>query len=393
MEATADGFEFLGPIEDNPSMFLIARNDRFFRVSAATWKVIDGIASGKSDNALRRDLEASAAGCADDEVRLKKIRSYVLSQLPALATPRKPSQLWGTVDLVGQEKLNRLVKALPIFPRDVRWFYPLFAAAVAVNIVCLTFLPRIWVRVPGAQLSRETLLHSAIVFVSMVLIMVLHELSHAAAASRFGLRPAKIGAGFFLIFPAMFADVTEIWRLRAAKRIVVNLAGIFAQLWVSVLLASSMLVVPANWVPTICAVYVVNIGTVMLNLFPFAKLDGYWVLADAIGCPNLHAGAFQALARAAGRGQEDGRTTPLKESALAAFGVAHLLFYGMVALIAVTAVSHFVRGILGSPDPLLFVKLTVRQHPVAILTSGFLMYRLSRSVVRVLRPAGPGEAR
>jgi Zn-dependent protease len=372
-------------MEADPSILLIKKDDRFFRVSAAGWDMIVGLSSGKSDDAIVHDIGKHFASNMLDVRHLAIIKTHLLSQLATHSVSRKTVHLWGTLDIVKHDKLGVFVENLPIFPRDLRLFYPLLAAAAAINMAFVELVPNLFGRVFHSHSTRDTIVVSVFALISMFIIMFFHELGHAAAVSRFGLRPSRIGAGFFLIFPALFADVSEIWRLRSRKRIVVNLAGVFVQSWISVLLLIAWLVAPAAFAPALNAIYLVNLASIAANLIPFAKLDGYWVLADALDCPNLHADAIQAVARTFGQGKQCARRSLLVESALVAFGLGNIAFYGSVVFIAILAIFRFLHGLTESISPFLFITETFQDRPIGFLTSAFVIYRLSVLVIQAVR--------
>ncbi|MEQ8425435.1 MAG: hypothetical protein RIA63_12045, partial [Cyclobacteriaceae bacterium] len=64
----------------------------------------------------------------------------------------------------------------------------------------------------------------------LYLTMLIHELGHIAACRKFGIDHGEIGFGFYLAFPVLYADVTNIWKLDRHKRIITNLGGIYLEL-------------------------------------------------------------------------------------------------------------------------------------------------------------------
>lgn len=115
-----------------------------------------------------------------------------------------------------------------------------------------------------------------------------HEIGHASACQKYGARPGGIGFGFYLFLPVLFSDVSDAWRLSPKKRIIVNLGGIYFEM----LLASFMLVGYYIFYDFgLLIVPCVLILDTLCNLNPFIKYDGYWILSDAIGVPNLHKNA------------------------------------------------------------------------------------------------------
>ncbi|MFE9631873.1 daptide biosynthesis intramembrane metalloprotease [Streptomyces sp. NPDC006463] len=127
-----------------------------------------------------------------------------------------------------------------------------------------------------------------IAVVAVIAVNGVHEFAHGAVLARFGGRPHRIGAMLFYGAPAMFCDVTDLWRLRSRRqRVLVALAGVICQLAAAGLFA----VGSAIWggepgrVLGLCALMTAFTG--ILNLLPFIRLDGYIALMAWTNIPNL----------------------------------------------------------------------------------------------------------
>lgn len=123
-----------------------------------------------------------------------------------------------------------------------------------------------------------------IFYLSLFLILVFHEIGHVAAGFRYGITSKDIGFGFYLILPVFYTNLTEIWKIRQKERNIVNLSGIYYQLFIGVGLFAVGYFCDSNLVLNIAHS---NFFIVVINLNPLLKFDGYWVLADFIDEPNL----------------------------------------------------------------------------------------------------------
>ena len=114
------------------------------------------------------------------------------------------------------------------------------------------------------------------IFILGFVSVTFHELGHATATSYFGAKHGGIGGGFYLFSPVYFADVSDIWKLKPSQRIVVNLAGIYFELIIS----SLYILIGFIWGKEILLITGVLIFTKsLLNLNPFLRSDGYWILS------------------------------------------------------------------------------------------------------------------
>ena len=160
-----------------------------------------------------------------------------------------------------------------------------------VSIVVLGFLAITWWvffdqgLAPAAYdaFQRPQLL--LLVFVVTVLSGGFHEFGHAAAARYSGARPGVIGAGIYLVWPAFYTDVTDSYRLGRRGRLRTDLGGLYFNAIVVVLTF-------AWWYTTQWDALLLLVATQVMQmvhqLMPLLRFDGYHVLADLTGVPDLY---------------------------------------------------------------------------------------------------------
>jgi putative peptide zinc metalloprotease protein len=130
-------------------------------------------------------------------------------------------------------------------------------------------------------------------------VKVIHELGHAYTATRFGCRVPSMGVSFLLMFPMLYTDTTGAWRLRSRKqRLAIDCAGITAELMVASISTLIWVMLPEGSLRSVFFVLATSswIMSLGVNLNPFMRFDGYYVLADLLGVANLQPRAF-ALGR------------------------------------------------------------------------------------------------
>jgi putative peptide zinc metalloprotease protein len=121
---------------------------------------------------------------------------------------------------------------------------------------------------------------------------IFHEIGHASACRKFGAEHGGIGFGFYLFLPVLFADVSNIWKLKPKQRIIVNLGGIYFEMILATVLLCLYFI---NNNPALLIIPCLLIISTLYNLNPLIKYDGYWVLSDAIHIPNLHQRSYVKL--------------------------------------------------------------------------------------------------
>ncbi|HEY9495290.1 MAG TPA: hypothetical protein VIR15_10590, partial [Intrasporangium sp.] len=113
---------------------------------------------------------------------------------------------------------------------------------------------------------------------------LIHESGHAAACAYSGGRPGAIGFGVYLIFPAFYTDVTDSYRLSRAGRLRTDLGGLYFNVLCLIVLASLYLTTGSG--VFLLAAFIMHVEMVQ-QLIPVVRLDGYYVLSDLAGVPDL----------------------------------------------------------------------------------------------------------
>lgn len=124
-----------------------------------------------------------------------------------------------------------------------------------------------------------------LVFVVTILSAGFHEFGHAAAARYGGATPGVMGFGVYLVWPAFYTDVTDSYRLGRAGRIRTDLGGLYFNALVAI-------VITALWwwlrYDALLLVVATQILQMLRQLAPLVRFDGYHVLADLTGVPDLY---------------------------------------------------------------------------------------------------------
>ncbi|GAB3661528.1 hypothetical protein GCM10027596_21670 [Nocardioides korecus] len=164
-------------------------------------------------------------------------------------------------------------------------FNPVIVVAVLVALVVVSW----WVFFREGLASAT---HDAFDRPGLLLLVVLvtvlsagfHEFGHAAGARRGGATPGVMGAGIYLVWPAFFTDVTDSYRLGRWGRVVTDLGGLYFNAIVAVAIAGVW------WLTSYDALLLVvatQILQMVRQLTPVVRFDGYHVLADVTGVPDL----------------------------------------------------------------------------------------------------------
>jgi len=125
-----------------------------------------------------------------------------------------------------------------------------------------------------------------VVWAMVVLGAAFHEIGHAAACRYGGATPGAIGGGLYLVWPAFYTDVSDAYRLSRRARLRVDLGGLYFSAIVAVATAGLWRVTGDDALLLVIAVQLLQM---VRQMAPFIRADGYHVVADLIGVPDLFA--------------------------------------------------------------------------------------------------------
>jgi putative peptide zinc metalloprotease protein len=132
----------------------------------------------------------------------------------------------------------------------------------------------------------------ALAYFLIIVCVLWHEIGHASALRYFGASHGAIGFGLYLVFPIMYSDVSDAWRLRAGQRAVVDVGGIYLQAMTSLLFYPAYLLTGD---PLCLGLVTFNDALIIMSLNPLLKFDGYWLFSDLVGVPNLRRRSLKYL--------------------------------------------------------------------------------------------------
>ena len=197
---------------------------------------------------------------------------------------------------------NYLMFRLPLVNPDrfldrfLPWFMPLlsqkaFVVSVLAGLLGLALAVQQWDSF--ASTFIETLSFEGLISYSVALAFakVLHELGHAFTAKRLGLRVPRMGVAIVLLLPMLYTDTGETWRLTSRRdRFAIAVAGMRIELMLAAwcTLAWSFLPDGALRGAMFFLATTSWLITLAINASPFMRFDGYYMMSDATGIPNLH---------------------------------------------------------------------------------------------------------
>ncbi len=139
-----------------------------------------------------------------------------------------------------------------------------------------------------------------------------HECGHATGCRYGGARPGVIGVGIYLVWPSFFTNVTDSYRLSRVGRLRTDLGGLYFNLIFMLALAG---IYAATSAQVLLLVIAVTHLEMLDQLLPIVRFDGYFILSDLIGVPDLFARVVPIVKSALPAGRRDPRVAGLRRGA------------------------------------------------------------------------------
>ncbi|MCW2636291.1 MAG: hypothetical protein JWQ99_2658 [Blastococcus sp.] len=262
-------------------------------------------------------------------------------------------------------RLRRAVTDPDVTRRLTTPFAVLFSPLVVVPVVLAFGAVASWVLFSeGLAAATAQAFGNPAVFLAVVGVTVLsagfHEFGHAAAARYGGSTPGSMGVGFYLFWPAFYTDVTDSYRLGRAGRVRTDLGGLYFNA-VVVLLSFAVWWV-TGW-HAVLLIVATQILQMIRQLAPMLRFDGYHVLADLTGVPDLYQRIGPVL-----RGLVPGRWHQPEATALKTW--ARLVVIGWILVVVPLMAVSMLLMVLSLPR-LLATAWASLQKQTALLTDAF----------------------
>ncbi len=135
-----------------------------------------------------------------------------------------------------------------------------------------------------------------LIWLALIFSKTLHEIGHAATCKAYGGNMNEMGICLICMAPCGYVDASDAWLIRdRRKRIAISAAGIYTEL----LIAGVAAVLWLHLSDGVFRAFLLNlmlvasVSTLLFNLNPLMKFDGYFLAVDLLGIPNLRTKAFR----------------------------------------------------------------------------------------------------
>lgn len=194
-----------------------------------------------------------------------------------------------------------------------------------------------------------------VMWATLVVLKTIHEFGHAFACKIAGVRVPEMGLNFIIGTPCAYVDASGSWQLSSkVQRIVICLAGMYFESIVAAFAVFAWAAADEGLLKSIAfnVIFLASTITVLFNINPLMRFDGYYIASDLLETPNLRQRSAQALTGFVKRiflGVTPRSTPadgPLFRSVLVTFGVASSA-YRVVVVIGIVVILAMKLSLIG----------------------------------------------
>lgn len=228
-------------------------------------------------NLIRSDLSPDSAGVFQ---RYRKRRHReIKSKLQGLLFLRLP--LFDPNHFLG--------RTLPA----ASWLFTLAGFALWLGVIAAAVKVAIdhW---PELTLQSQSVIAPAnlpLLYLALASIKLLHEFGHGYACRKFGGEVHVLGVMLLVFTPVPYVDASSSWRFRRRRhRVIVSAAGMYVELLVAACAVFVWAGTGAGFIHSLAynLIFIASVSTILFNINPLLRFDGYYILSDLLGIPNLN---------------------------------------------------------------------------------------------------------
>jgi putative peptide zinc metalloprotease protein len=302
-----------GPLDldGSPSWIVIdpVRN-KYFSIGWPSFQLLSRWSTGKA-KALIEKIKSETTISADIE-DVKKLTEFLFANSLTVDPPSGSSSDYAEQYAASKPNFliwlvhNYLFIRIPIV-RPTRFLRatliyvePLFSRTTAslvflIGLIGLYIVGRQWEEFTHTFLYFFNLQGLAFYLLSLIFVKIMHELAHAYTAVRYGCNIPTMGVAFLVMFPMLYTDTSDTWRIKEpGSRMYVGGAGMLMELYIAAIATFCWGFLPDGIFKSAAFILATTswILSLAINLNPFMRFDGYYILSDLLGVKNLQQRSF-----------------------------------------------------------------------------------------------------
>jgi putative peptide zinc metalloprotease protein len=295
--ALAPTVRLIGELQDSgfvDRQWLVQRDGQFIQVTELLYRLLERIDGRRT----LQDIAADVTQVIPRIISADQVGYLVRTRLLPLGLIAPPPGVAGasgqrTRGQQGPSPLRVNLRMKMVGPRVIdpitRVLQVLYRPGLLVPLLVAAVVAHGWLYLGhGVSAAIYQALYTPGLLLAVLAIMLLggivHEFGHAAALRRGGGKVRAMGAGFYFAYPAFYTDTTDSYRLGRWARVRTDLGGFYFHLLFALAIIGFYTLTQQEFL--LLVVVLVN-AEILRQLLPLGRLDGYWVLADLTGIPDL----------------------------------------------------------------------------------------------------------
>lgn len=290
-------------------------SNQYFRLTPSTYEFVARLRPGRTvEQAWQECLDLMPDEAPGQEAVIQLLAQLYLSNLLQYDLASDTAQLFSRYQKVKQRQtrarwLNLMYLRIPLWDPDAF----LVRTLPVVGKLLGGFGALLWLLAVGGALKlaadhwtdlrsqTQGILSPAnlpLLYLGMVVVKTIHEFGHAYFCRKFGGEVHVMGVLFMIFTPTPYVDATSSWGLRSRwRRMLVGAAGMIVELFVAALAMFVWANTGQGVIHSLAynMIFVASVSTVVFNINPLLRFDGYYMLSDLLEIPNLHERSLKQL--------------------------------------------------------------------------------------------------
>lgn len=289
--------------------------NQYFRVRPGAWNFLVRLSLKKSVGDVWHDiLEQDPDHAPGQGEIIDTLSQLYRSNLLHYATPEDSQNLFERFKDRKQRQIrmtlmNLLFLRIPLFDPEPLLKRLHFLIRLVVNLPVLLIWSALGVYSGKLLLDNwDTLLAGAsgflapenipLLYLGIVILKVIHEFGHAFMVKRFGGEVHTMGIMFMLLVPLPYVDASASWSFRNKQsRILVASGGMLFEFFVAFIAMIVWSNVGGGPIKALSynMMIMASVTTLLFNINPLMRFDGYYILSDLLDIPNMHQQSREVL--------------------------------------------------------------------------------------------------
>ncbi|MCX8107692.1 MAG: hypothetical protein N3G20_02695 [Verrucomicrobiae bacterium] len=392
-------------------------SNRFFRLRRGAYEFVARLSSTKTvEQVWKECLELFPDRAPGQEAVIHLLAQLYQANLLQYGVGTDTAELFKRYKKTRQRELqgrllNIMFMRIPLFDPDdflvrmmpfLAWLISpigvvLWLAVVAIGLKeVVDNFQSVWHQAEGVIAPANLFL----LYVALVIVKTLHEFGHAFFCRRFGGEVHVMGVLFMIFTPIPYMDATSAWGFKDKwKRILVGAAGVLVELFVGGVAAIIWSRTGPGVVHSLAynVMFIASVSTLVFNLNPLLRFDGYYILSDLLEIPNLSQRSVAVLRHLVekhlyGLKKAQNPASSAKEAVwLAVYGIASGIYRAIVfgGILLLVADRFLLLGVLaGVACAVAWVAVPIGRLVAYLATSPRLDRHRTRAVVATTGLAG-----